>query len=108
MLQDNRSQHFQEKNLFFEATSHTFSKNFCIRYKYRSIKDIGDEKTHLPLKGEGRGERAEFSLFFDGSKIFWALQPPSISRGLLEHHKRNSAGQLKAHSAQEMRERIYR
>lgn len=49
--------------------------NFYIHYKYRSIKCISDEKTHLPLKGEVMGEASRIFFIFDHSKIFWALQP---------------------------------
>lgn len=49
--------------------------NAYIHYKYGSIKCISDEKTHLPLKGEGTGEVSRIYFIFDHSKISWALQP---------------------------------
>lgn len=49
--------------------------NAYIHYKYGSIKCISDEKTHLPLKGEGIGEVSRIYFIFDHSKISWALQP---------------------------------
>lgn len=93
ILENNVSQHFQRKNLCFEAT---WISIFIIN---TGVQNASVMRKHTCLWRVKAWEReAEFSLFLTIVKFSGLCSPRSISCGVLEHHKRNSTRHLKAYS----------